>query len=196
MTTSAGDDPARNAAGSNDSLPGGVDGAPRDGTSSYVTVVETVRAALVEAKLDVQEPRDGVFVFDLPGQRKLSTPCQLVVGDHALAVHAFVCRNPDENHAEVYRWLLGRNLRLYGVAFGVDANGDIFLDGRISLGAVSAAELDRLLGAVLSYADESFNTILELGFATSIRKEWEWRRKRGESTRNLDAFRGWLEPPA
>jgi hypothetical protein len=109
-------------------------------------------------------------------------------------VHAFVCRNPDENHEGVYRWLLGRNLRLYGVAFAVDHNGDIYLDGRLSLSSVTAAEIDRLLGAVLSYADESFNTILELGFATSIRKEWEWRLKRGESTRNLDAFRGWLEP--
>ena len=46
---------------------------------------------------------------------------------------------------------------------------------------------------MLTYADESFNTILELGFASSIRKEWEWRKLRGESTRNLEAFRGWLE---
>ena len=46
---------------------------------------------------------------------------------------------------------------------------------------------------MLTYADESFNTILELGFASSIRKEWEWRRLRGESTANLEAFRGWLE---
>ncbi len=165
--------------------------------SSFDVVSDVVRSALAAAHLDAQEPRPGVFAFDLPGERKLSTPCQLAVGDHALAVHAFVCRNPDENHAEVYRWLLGRNLRLYGVAFGVDHNGDIFLDGRISLDSVTARELDRLLGAVLTYADESFNTILELGFATSIRKEWDWRRERGESTRNLDAFRGWLEhqPP-
>jgi hypothetical protein len=48
---------------------------------------------------------------------------------------------------------------------------------------------------VLSYADESFNTILELGFATSIRKEWEWRLANGESTANLEAFKGWLEQP-
>ena len=54
-------------------------------------------------------------------------------------------------------------------------------------------ELDRLLGSVLTYADESFNTILELGFATSIRKEWAWRNLRGESTRNLEAFKGWLD---
>ena len=118
-----------------------------------------------------------------------------VVGDHALAVHAFVCRNPDENHEGVYRWLLSRNLRLYGVAFGIDHTGDIYLDGRLPLEAVTATEVDRLLGAVLMYADESFNTILELGFASSIRAEWEWRRKRGESTRNLEAFRGWLEVP-
>ena len=80
------------------------------------------------------------------------------------------------------------------VAFGIDHNGDIYLDGRISLAAVTPTEIDRLLGAVLMYADESFNTILELGFATSIRKEWDWRVKRGESTANLHAFRGWLDP--
>jgi hypothetical protein len=161
------------------------------------TAAETVRTALAAAGIDATEPRPGVFLVDLPGERKLSTPCQIVVGDHALALHAFVCRNPDENHQAVYRWLLGRNLRLYGVAFGIDHNGDIYLDGRISLSAVTADEIDRLLGAVLTYADESFNTILELGFSTSIRREWDWRIKRGESTRNLDAFRGWLdqEPP-
>ena len=100
---------------------------------------------------------------------------------------------PTRTTQGVYRWLLSRNLRLYGVAFGIDHNGDIYLDGRLSLAAVTAEELDRLLGSVLTYADESFNTILELGFASSIRKEWEWRLARGESTRNLEAFRGWLE---
>ena len=59
--------------------------------------------------------------------------------------------------------------------------------------AASAEDLDRLLGSVLTYADESFNVLLELGFASSIRKEWEWRISRGESTANLEAFRGWLE---
>jgi hypothetical protein len=135
----------------------------------------------------------GVVEVVLPGERKLQTTCRFEVGDHTVAVHAFVARNPDENHAAVYRWLLERNLRMYGVCFAVDSAGDIYLDGRLPLHAVDAAEVDRLLGAVLTYADESFNTILELGFASSIRKEWNWRRSRGESTRNLDAFRGWLE---
>ena len=118
----------------------------------------------------------------------------LTVGSQAVQVHAFVARRPDENHEAVYRWLLERNLKLYGVAFAVDHVGDIHLDGRVPLHAITPVEVDRLLGAVLEYADSSFNTILELGFATSIRKEYEWRLSRGESTRNLDAFKGWLEP--
>ena len=53
-----------------------------------------------------------------PARRaQAADPVPLVVGDHALAVHAFVCRNPDENHEGVYRWLLEPQPQLYGVAF-------------------------------------------------------------------------------
>jgi hypothetical protein len=157
---------------------------------------QAVREALSATDLEWDEPRDAVFTLTLPGERKLQTPCRLEVGEHALSVSAFVARNPDENHAAVYRWLLEKNLRQYAVAFAVDHNGDIYLDGRLPLHAVDGDEIDRVLGAVLTYADESFNTILELGFAESIRKEWAWRKARGEPTRNLEAFRGWLERDA
>lgn len=149
----------------------------------------TVVDALEAAELAYTEHQSGTFEVTLPGERKLQTTCRLEIGRHALSLHAFVARNPDENHQIVYRWLLERNLKMFGVAFAVDSAGDIYLDGRVPLGSVTADELDRLLGAVLTYADESFNTILELGFATSIRKEWQWRESRGESTRNLDAFK-------
>jgi hypothetical protein len=155
------------------------------------SAITAIRAALQDSELDWVETVEGVFDVVLPGERKLTTPCRLDVGEHALAVHAFVCRKPDENHEGVYRWLLERNMRMFGVAFGLDATGDIFLDARLPLAA--ADDVDRLLGVVLSYADESFNTILELGFATSIRREYEWRLARGESLRNLEAFRGWLD---
>ena len=153
---------------------------------------QVLRDYLTENDLEFEE-EDGRFSFALPGERKLQTPVRLDLGPHALAVHAFVCRNPDENHERVYRWLLERNLRTYAVSYAVDHLGDIYLDARLPLSMVTHDELDKLLGSVLTHADGSFNTILELGFASSIRKEWEWRNLRGESTRNLDAFRGWLE---
>jgi hypothetical protein len=154
---------------------------------------QVIRDHLTATEVEYDEATDGVFSFSLPGERKLQTAVRLDVGAHALGVHAFVCRKPDEEHERVYRWLLERNLKMYGVAFALDRLGDIYLDGRLPLAAVTPDELDRLLGSVLTYADESFNTILELGFASSIRKEWEWRKLRGEPTHNLEAFRGWLE---
>jgi hypothetical protein len=152
-----------------------------------------LREALAE--LDAEEPQPGTFVVTLPGERKLKTTCSLAVGDHAVAVNAFVARRPDENAEAVHRWLLERNAKTYAVAFAVDHLGDIYLTGRLPLHAVTAEEVDRVLGAVLDYADSSFNPILELGFATAIRKEWAWRRSRGESTANLEAFRHLADPP-
>jgi hypothetical protein len=155
---------------------------------------DVLRIVLASHDLDVEEPSPGHFVVVLPGERKQRTTCSLVVGEHALTVQAFVARHVDENAEAVYRWLLERNLRMYGVSFAVDHLGDIYLTGRLPLSAVTEDEVDRILGSVLEYADGSFNTILELGFASAIRKEWEWRTSRGESTANLEAFRHLAEP--
>ncbi|WP_203338776.1 YbjN domain-containing protein [Nocardioides limicola] len=162
-------------------------------TAAQQAAAEVVRRYLAQAEVTHEELEPGVFTCELPGEKKLATPVRLDVGEHALGVHAFVCRRPDENHERVYRWLLERNLKTFGVAFAVDRLGDIYLDARLPLSAVNPADLDQLLGSVLAQADGSFNTLLELGFASSIRKEWRWRLDRGESTRNLEAFRGWLE---
>ena len=149
---------------------------------------QAVEQALREAELPWESPRPGTYVTQLPGTRKLSTTCQLIVGAHTLSLNAFVVRHPDENHEAFYRWLLERNLQLYGVGYAVDRLGDVYLNGRLPLAAVTPEEVDRLLGAVVENADGSFNVLLELGFASAIRKEYAWRVARGESTRNLEAF--------
>ena len=152
--------------------------------------LEALRTVFADGELTYTEISPTSLMVELPGEKKLQTPCRFDVGRHALEVHAFVCRKPDENFEGVYRWMLERNMKMYAVAFALDPMGDIYLDARLPLGGVTREEIDRLLGAVLEYADGSFNTILELGFASSIRKEWDWRVSRGEPTRNLDAFRG------
>jgi hypothetical protein len=128
------------------------------------------------------------IVVELPGERRLKTNTILSIGEHSVRVEAFVCRKPDENHEGVYRFLLKRNRRLYGVAYTLDNVGDIYLVGRMALHSVTADEIDRVLGQVLEAVDSDFNTLLELGFRSSIQKEWEWRVSRGESLKNLKAF--------
>jgi hypothetical protein len=156
---------------------------------------KAVEDALTSAEVEWESPTPGTYVVKLPGTRKLSTTVSLIVGRHSLSLNAFVIRHPDENEAAVYRWLLERNLRLYGVSYAVDRLGDVYVTGRLPLAAVTAEEVDRLLGQVLEAADGSFNSLLELGFASAIRKEYEWRVSRGESTRNLDAFTHLTERP-
>ena len=150
--------------------------------------ISEIRAELSELDLDWAESVPGLFSVSLPGTRKLVTESALQVGNYGINLRAFVARNPDENHAGVYRWLLERNLKLHGICFAVDAHGDIYLTANVPVELVTRAEIDRLLGAVAEAADDSFNVILELGFAESIRQEWAWRRSRGESTANLAAF--------
>lgn len=143
------------------------------------------------------EPEDGAhegeLVVTLPGERKLRTVVSLVVGERVLELRAFVVRNPDENHEAFYRYLLRRNLRTPGLAYAVDAAGDVYVTGRVLLAGLDDEALDELLGGVLTAADEPFNEMLRLGFWTAIRREWAWRLSRGESTANLEAFRAELE---
>jgi hypothetical protein len=80
------------------------------------------------------------------------------------------------------------------VHFALDPVGDVYLTGHLPLTSVTTADIDRLLGCVLSYSDENFDTALKIGFGSSIRREWAWRVKRGESLANLHAFADWVEP--
>lgn len=155
---------------------------------SRAEVAALIESTLAERGLDWERTGDTSYVVTLPGSHKLKTLCNLLVGDHALRIEAFIMRQPDENREQLWAWLLQRNARMYGVAFAIDAVGDVYLVGRMPLHAVTPEEIDRILGAVLTYADESFDTMLEIGFGSAIRREWAWRVSRGESLENLKAF--------
>jgi hypothetical protein len=156
-------------------------------------LADVVRQTLDERELTYEEAQPGAFLVKLPGAHKLATMTWLVVGDHSLHVEAFFCRKPDENEAGLYRWLLERNARMFAVSFAVDNVGDVYLTGRLPLTSVTPEDIDQVLGSVLTYSDEWFDKALELGFKSSIQKEWAWRVKRGESLRNLEAFAHLIE---
>jgi hypothetical protein len=160
--------------------------------SEQASAVDAIRTALTDNELQFDEPSAGSFVANLPGERRLKTACWLTVGPQRLTIEAFIVRKPDENQEQVYRWLLSHNARMFGVAWSIDDAGDVYLTGRWPLSAVTVADIDRLLGVVLDYADSSFNTLLEMGFGSSIRKEWAWRESRGEPMANLHAFEGFV----
>jgi hypothetical protein len=153
-----------------------------------------IERVCAERELPCEPTGDTSYAITLPGTHKLKTVCNLIVGEHALLIEAFVMRHPDERREDLWAWLLQRNARMFGVSFSIDASGDVYLTGRVSLSGLDDDELDRLLGSVLTYADESFDTMLEIGFGTAIRREWAWRESRGESLANLQAFAHFADP--
>ena len=151
-------------------------------------LADTIGTVLDQLGIGYTRPEPGAYLLRLEGQHRLATMTWLIAGRHSLQVEAFFCRQPDENHAAFYRFLLERNGRMYGVHFALDQTGDVYLTARLPLAAISEQEIDRLLGCVLAYSDESFNEALKIGFGSAIRREWAWREKRGESLANLRAF--------
>jgi hypothetical protein len=175
---------------------GGTGPARAGGETGESRAAAAIGTALSSLGLSYENPEPGAYLVRLEGQHKLATMTWLIAGEHSLHVEAFFCRQPDENHERFYRFLLERNGRTYGVHFAIDPVGDVYLVGRLPLTAVTPGEIDRLLGCVLSYADDNFDMALELGFASSIRREWAWRQKRGESLANLRAFARFADPQA
>ncbi|MEU1428922.1 YbjN domain-containing protein [Nocardia sp. NPDC005746] len=176
------------------------DWTPRPHASSGGLNDETARATaqliddtLRDREIEYSREAPDLFAVVLPGERKLKTVIGVGVGKHGVRMESFVCRKPDENFEGVYKFLLRRNRRLYGVAYTIDRVGDIYLVGRMSNDRVTSDELDRWFGQILEAVDADFNTLLELGFAESIRKEWKWRVSRGESLKNLRAFEHLIE---
>ena len=167
--------------------PGGQEGSRLDPPAA-------IAGALTELGLPYENPSPGAYLVKLAGQHKLATMTWLIAGRHSLHVEAFFCRRPDENHERFHRFLLERNGRTFAVHFAIDQMGDVYLVGRLPLAAATPAEIDRILGCVLSYADENFDAALELGFASAIRREWAWRAKNGESLANLRAFARFADP--
>jgi hypothetical protein len=138
-----------------------------------------VEEFLAGAELDAEQVDEHTWYTMLSGERKKTVPVYLEVSERHLGVQSFFMRAPDENEAALYRYLLGRHLRSYIHRFAVAEDGDLLIVGVVPLAAVTVAELDRVLGQLLSLADEAFDTALRLGFASYIEREQDWRGRAG-----------------
>jgi len=162
--------------------------------AAQTAAIAAIEKYLVDNEIEFEWPTPETFVAILPGEHRLKTTVSMIVGEYSLSINAFVVRNPDERHAQVYQWLLKRNRRMYVMAYAIDHLGDIYLVGKMPLGSIDQTELDRIFGTILENSDGAFDYLLELGFESAIRREWQWRLSRGESTRNLAAFAHLAEP--
>lgn len=138
-----------------------------------------VERTLRGAELEFATPEPDTWTTVLQGERKRTLPLMIALDERSLRLSALLCGAPDEARESVYGYLLRRNQRPQPVHFALDDEGDVILVGQVPLEAVSEAALDRVLGALLTTADEVFNEVLRRGFRSYIDAEQRWRASAG-----------------
>ena len=100
------------------------------------------------------------------GEEKEFTTVWLTLGQRTLRYEAYVMPAPEENIEAVFENLLRRNERLIGVHFAIGVEDAVFLRGDLPLAALSEAELDRVIGSLYATAEQCFQGLLRIGFAS------------------------------
>ncbi len=109
------------------------------------------------------EPR---WYVRMHGEDKDVTTVWLTLGQRTLRYETYVMPAPEDNVAEVMELLLRRNDRLVGAHFSIGLEDAVYLRGEIPDSAVTADELDRVLGTLWTTVEANFRSLLRLGFAS------------------------------
>jgi hypothetical protein len=100
------------------------------------------------------------------GEEKDVTTVWLTLGQRTLRYETYVMPSPPEHRAEVMELLLRRNEQLTGAHFSIGQEDAVYLRGEIPDSAVTADELDRILGTVYTTVEANFRALLRLAFAS------------------------------
>ena len=77
---------------------------------------------------------------------------------------------PETNQAEVYAYLLRRNIHLFGMWFALGPEDAVYLVGRVPARSIDDDELDRIAGASVVYTDDNFPTAMTMGHPSTYRR--------------------------
>ncbi len=124
------------------------------------------RVARFLEEIGVEADRRGerAWTVIVPSQKRGGIGVQVLVRERSLGLRAFVMRGPDRDHLGVYERLLGKNLTTRDWRFGIDADGDVYAVADAPLACLDADALDGLLGALSALIDETYESIVRMGF--------------------------------
>jgi hypothetical protein len=81
-----------------------------------------------------------------------------------LRYEVYFLPDPPRNQLDLYRFLLQRNHGLYGAAFSIGPDGDVYLTGRVALEHLDTTELDRIIGVLYELVETWFQPAVRLAF--------------------------------
>lgn len=120
----------------------------------------------IVAAVDRGEGPEVRWYVRLHGEEKEFTTVWLTLGQRTLRYETYVMPAPEENAAQLYENVLRRNTRLVGAHFAIGDEDAIFLRGELPLAALTERELDRILGSTFAYVEQTFPSLIRIGFAS------------------------------
>lgn len=93
------------------------------------------------------EEKDVITIWWRLAQRRVHVECELLPA-------------PEENHEELFRYLLKRNAGLAGLHCAIGPEEGIYLVTSLDYADVSLARIDELVAATLTYVDEMYPTAM------------------------------------
>ena len=123
----------------------------------------------VVAAVERDPTGDRRWFIRVHGEQKDVFSIWFTLGQRTLHYETYVMPAPEENHAAFYEHLLRRNQKLYGAAFAIGVEDGIFLVGQFPAYALTALELDRILGTLYAGTEQFFRPALAIGYASRLR---------------------------
>ena len=117
---------------------------------------------------DPSESNEPRWYVRLKGEEKEHITIWFTLGQRTLRYEAYVLPAPQENVAAVYELALRRNDRLVGAHFAIGVEDAVFLRGELLLAALNEAELDRVIGSLYQYVEQTFPALIRLAFASKF----------------------------
>jgi len=116
------------------------------------------------------EPGQRRWYVRVLGEAKDVFTIWLTLRQRTLEYETYVLPAPEENHGELYEYVLRRNAELYGAAFCVGLEDAVYLRGHVAAEAVTDAELDRVLGSLYAWTERFFRPMLGIGFRSRLQQ--------------------------
>jgi hypothetical protein len=93
----------------------------------------------------------------------------LTMRERTLHFETYVAPAPEENVAQAFEYALRVNKRLAGMAFCIGGEDAFFLQGQVDLDEVTEGLLDQIVGSLYATSEETFPTLMRIGYATRFR---------------------------
>ena len=116
-----------------------------------------------------RDPEIRRWYVRMAGEEKQTFTVWLTLREYTLHYESYFMPGPEENHQQLWEYLLRLNVRLFGMRFAIGVEDAVYLVGQLPVSFVDDAELDRIVGSVFAYTEQYFRPAMRIGFESKFK---------------------------